>query len=103
MNAAELIEELQERGVRLTADGDRLRFRGPREVLTEARLSQLRERKPEVLQLLVVSCQLPKQAHASWAVLLVKQLRLLPPQPHSLPRPPNVVEPEQVRMRPLKI
>ena len=50
--AAVLIEKLQEKGVRLTADGTRLRFRGPRTVLDDTCLAQLRERKLEILELL---------------------------------------------------
>ncbi|MEM8933767.1 MAG: condensation domain-containing protein, partial [Acidobacteriota bacterium] len=46
---AELVAALQKRGVRLHADGDRLRFKAPRGALTPALKERLSARKHEVL------------------------------------------------------
>ena len=50
MSVSALLFDLRRRGVRLIADGDFLRCRGPRGALTDADLAALREHKPEVLK-----------------------------------------------------
>jgi len=52
MNAAELIVELEAQGIKLEAQGYRLRF-WPRTALSNELLEQLAEYKPEILALLV--------------------------------------------------
>ena len=52
MNSAEWLHALSEKGVLLSAHGDRLRYRGPREALTPEVLEALKQRKPELLQIL---------------------------------------------------
>ena len=51
MSASELLVELREYGVQLVATGGELRYR-PREAVTPQLLDDLREHKPELLQLL---------------------------------------------------
>lgn len=51
MNAAELLVELSERGIRLVADGDRLRYH-PRSALTLELLVDLKREKADLLNLL---------------------------------------------------
>ena len=50
MSVSALLFDLRRRGVRLIADGDFLRCRGPRGALTEADLAALRGHKAEVLK-----------------------------------------------------
>ena len=50
MNVTELITDLQQRGVHLWVDGDQLRFRAPRGVLTAERREQLAAHKPAVIE-----------------------------------------------------
>jgi TubC N-terminal docking domain len=52
---AELLERLASAGCSVAVAGDRLRVRGPHEVLTPALLGELRERKPELLEALRTS------------------------------------------------
>ncbi len=52
MSAAALLDGLRRRGVRLRVDGDRLRWRAPVGVMTDADLSALRHSKPEVLAII---------------------------------------------------
>ncbi len=52
MSAAALLDGLHRRGVRLRVDGDRLRWRAPVGVMTDADLSALRHSKPEVLAII---------------------------------------------------
>ncbi|MFC9947389.1 amino acid adenylation domain-containing protein [Streptomyces pratensis] len=49
MNANDLLEELRSAGVRLWREGGQLRFRAPRGVMTDERLTELRRRKEELL------------------------------------------------------
>ena len=49
MNSATLLSDLWRRGVELTAEGDRLRYRAPRGVLSHELLAELRSHKPEIL------------------------------------------------------
>ena len=52
MNPAALLSDLRSRGVELTADGDHLRYRAPRGVLSSGRLLELKSQKVEILALL---------------------------------------------------
>lgn len=52
MNVPAIIDRLHVRGVRLYADGDRLRWQAPTGVMTDADLSALREYKADVLAIL---------------------------------------------------
>ncbi|MFI1588224.1 amino acid adenylation domain-containing protein [Streptomyces halstedii] len=49
MNANDLLEEFRSAGVRLWREGEQLRFRAPRGVMTEERLAELRRGKAELL------------------------------------------------------
>ena len=49
MNALDLLADLRSLGVRLVPDGDQLRWRAPRGVLTSELLGQLRDRKADGL------------------------------------------------------
>ena len=49
MSAASLLTELSRLGVSVAGDGERLRYRGPREALTPALLGKLREHKAALL------------------------------------------------------
>ena len=49
MSAAALLSDLRRRGVELTADGDQLRYRAPRGVLSPDVLADLRTHKRELL------------------------------------------------------
>ncbi len=49
MSAAELLTELQHRGVQVTAEGDRLKIRGPRGAVTPELRERLAASKPDVI------------------------------------------------------
>ena len=69
MTAADLLASLQQRGVQLWLDGDRVRYKAAADALTPAVLAQLRERKAEIIELL-------RQHHAGGAP--AQPLRPLP-------------------------
>jgi hypothetical protein len=52
MNVVALVEDLSHRGVRLWAEGDELRCRGSKKVLTSDVLAQLKAHREEILNLL---------------------------------------------------
>jgi hypothetical protein len=52
MNAAEVLVDLQAKGVALAPDGDRLRWRAPKGAMTPELLARVREAKPALLALL---------------------------------------------------
>jgi TubC N-terminal docking domain len=52
MTGATLLEDLTGRGVKLWAEGDELRCRGPKKTLTREVLAQLKEHKAEIVGLL---------------------------------------------------
>ncbi|RII96590.1 hypothetical protein DZF93_20670, partial [Clavibacter michiganensis subsp. insidiosus] len=52
MNAEQLIDDLNARGVRLWAEDGRIRFRGPRGVIDDDRRELIRRHRDEVLALL---------------------------------------------------
>ncbi len=52
MTTSSLLDELQQLGVVFTVDGDDLRFKAPRGVMTSGRVDQLRRHKSELLNLL---------------------------------------------------
>jgi len=60
MNLVEFIEELSTQGVELWVDGDRLRYRSPQHVLTQALLTSIKQNKAEILQLLRDRAVAPK-------------------------------------------
>jgi hypothetical protein len=62
MSAVELLQELRKAGVLLWVDGNKLRCKGPEEVLTAEALNNLREIKTEVLQLLTKKKKLSNRA-----------------------------------------
>jgi hypothetical protein len=55
MNAASILRDLTERGAQVFRDGDSLRVRAPRGMITESLREQLREHKPEILEMLAVA------------------------------------------------
>jgi TubC N-terminal docking domain len=55
MTATAFIEELSRLGVRLHAEGNRLRYRGPAEVLTSELRERLSAHKPELLRVLTAT------------------------------------------------
>jgi hypothetical protein len=52
MSAEFFLEELTALGVRLTPEGDKLRYRGPRDVLTTELVERMASMKPELLEAL---------------------------------------------------
>ncbi len=52
MTASAILDGLHRRGVRFSINGDRLHWRAPSGVMTDADLSALREHKPELLAIL---------------------------------------------------
>ena len=52
MTAHEALREARRRGITLTPAGTALRFRGPKDALTEELKRELRKNKPEILALL---------------------------------------------------
>src|SRR5512132_1204312 len=52
MTAVELLRELSGRGVRVRVTGDRLRLRGPQNVLTQNLTERLREHKQAILEVI---------------------------------------------------
>nr|VFK17277.1 MAG: non-ribosomal peptide synthase domain TIGR01720/amino acid adenylation domain-containing protein [Candidatus Kentron sp. LFY] len=52
MDLIKFVEELSAQGIELWADGERLRYRSPRNVLPQALLGKIKEHKTEILQLL---------------------------------------------------
>ena len=52
MNLVEFLKDLSQQNVELWIDGDQLRYRGPKEVLTPALLTKIKQHKAEILQLL---------------------------------------------------
>jgi hypothetical protein len=59
MNAERLLATLTARGVELHAAGDRIHYRAPVGVLTDADREALRQCKPELLELLTAPATLP--------------------------------------------
>ena len=52
MTASELLDHVRKQGVRLWVDSGQVRYRAPRDVLTEALRAQLAAHKSEILALL---------------------------------------------------
>lgn len=52
MSAAHILENLTRRGARVWAEGDRIRCRGPKEVVTPEVVAELREHKADLLHAL---------------------------------------------------
>ncbi|MGH9334641.1 MAG: condensation domain-containing protein, partial [Vicinamibacteria bacterium] len=52
VNLASLLDELSRRGIRISAEGDRLMTRAPRGTLTDELRQELSDHKPELLRLL---------------------------------------------------
>ena len=52
MNLGELLQELNQKNIQLSIDGEKLRYRGAKEVLTPTLLHQIRQYKAEIIQLL---------------------------------------------------
>lgn len=50
MTATTLRYELQDRGIRLSPDGESIRVRGPKDELTEELQDEIRDHKPELLR-----------------------------------------------------
>ena len=65
MTPAELLAHLQRQGVVLWADGDRLRYKAPKGLLTPALREELTERKGEILALLRQSNASPSASYPS--------------------------------------
>ena len=62
MSATEILQELREAGVLLWVEGEKLRCKGPEEVLNAETLNNLRAIKTEVLQLLTNKKKLSNRA-----------------------------------------
>ena len=52
MSAADVLRAAREQGIELIPDGDQLRYRGPREVITPDLLMELKRHKPDLTALL---------------------------------------------------
>jgi hypothetical protein len=52
VNAGELVNELAHQGIQLWSDGDQLRFRAPKGVITPELKSRLKAHKPQILDVL---------------------------------------------------
>ncbi|MBD2502811.1 TubC N-terminal docking domain-related protein [Anabaena azotica] len=52
MNVAEFLQDLSQQNVELFINGERLRYRGSKEVLTPTLLEQIKQHKPEIIELL---------------------------------------------------
>ncbi|MBD2435678.1 non-ribosomal peptide synthetase [Nostoc sp. FACHB-110] len=52
MNLAEFLQNLSQQNVELFIEAERLRYRGPKEILTPTLLNQIKQHKQEILQLL---------------------------------------------------
>ena len=52
MNVAQLLSDLRDRDVTLWAEGDRLRYRAPKDVLTPAQLDSIKKHKTDILEIL---------------------------------------------------
>ncbi|HEY9803487.1 MAG TPA: amino acid adenylation domain-containing protein [Leptolyngbyaceae cyanobacterium] len=52
MNVAEFLQDLSQQNVELFIDGERLRYRGSKDVLTPTLLEQIKQHKPEIIELL---------------------------------------------------
>src|SRR5574339_560129 len=64
MNVAALLEELQGRGIRIWADGDRLRCNAPTAELTTELRDQLAQRKQDILEFLRSAAELGSRQRA---------------------------------------
>ena len=96
MNAATLLRDLEERGVRFEAEDGRLRYHAPTGVLTPEIIDELRARKTELLALL--SCLEPPDVQrardlaAAWRGA-VRELGDLAGYPHLPFKPGHSVAP----------
>jgi len=54
MSAAELLTDLQQRGVTITAEGDRLKIKAPRGILTQELRERLAKSKPDIIAALTM-------------------------------------------------
>ncbi len=52
MNLVTFLKELSAQGVELWAEGEKLRYRAPKDVLTPARITEMKQRKTEIIQFL---------------------------------------------------
>ncbi|TWH51491.1 non-ribosomal peptide synthetase, partial [Dulcicalothrix desertica] len=52
MNITEFLQNLSSQNVELWVDGDKLRYKAPQEVLTPTLLSEIKQRKPEIINFL---------------------------------------------------
>ncbi|MFE5633887.1 amino acid adenylation domain-containing protein [Streptomyces sp. NPDC056543] len=68
MNANELVEAFRGAGIRLWRDGDQLRFRAPRGVMTDERLAELRSRKAELLAVVPDTAEPPRAGNVDTPV-----------------------------------
>ncbi|MEH1980837.1 MAG: amino acid adenylation domain-containing protein [Nostoc sp.] len=59
MNLGELLQELNQKNIQLSIDGERLLYQGHKDVLTPTLLNQIRQYKAEILQLLRSSKSYP--------------------------------------------
>ena len=59
MNLGELLQELKQKNIQLSIDGEKLRYRGAKDVLTPTLLNKIRQYKTEILQLLRSSKSYP--------------------------------------------
>ncbi|MCW5316912.1 amino acid adenylation domain-containing protein [Nostoc sp. KVJ3] len=66
MNIAEFLKDLLQQNVELFLDGERLRYRGPKEVLNIPLLNKIKQHKTEILQLLNQGFHTPKSYPLSY-------------------------------------
>jgi hypothetical protein len=69
MSAATLLAELTRRGVRLSAEGERLTYDAPEGVLRPIDLEQLKTHKPELIKALTLDAKAPQNE----AVAMLRQ------------------------------
>ena len=82
MNSLDFLHDLAIQGVELWADGGRLRYRAPKDVLTPTLVTTLKEHKPALLQLLATRADATKPfplTHGQRALWFLYQLDLNSP------------------------
>jgi amino acid adenylation domain-containing protein len=74
MNTVEFIKELSAQGIELWRDGDRLRYRAPKNVLTPTLLTKIKHHKADILNLLHEGAKTYPLSHGQQALWLLHQM-----------------------------
>lgn len=77
MNLVDFLQELAAKDAQLWVDGDKLRYRAPQDVFTPAILTEIKQYKPEIIQLLRHRAEIAKTyplSHGQRALWLFYQL-----------------------------